>query len=80
MQDGHHVKRACELLKASRTPFWARRMGRPGLRVVRDAALTQKITEVHEHSHRTRLCGYAVLHGGPAAPVRVEDRLDRRRS
>lgn len=50
---GHNVKRACELLAVSRTAFYARRTGKPGPRAVRDAVLTQKITEVHEKSSGT---------------------------
>ncbi|MET9600553.1 IS3 family transposase [Streptomyces sp. NPDC006459] len=50
---GHSVKRACELLKVSRTAFYARRNGTPGPRAVRDAELTEKITEVHQHSRGT---------------------------
>ncbi|MDI3424370.1 IS3 family transposase [Streptomyces luteolus] len=52
-QGGHNVKRACELLKVSRTAFYARRNGKPGLRAVRDAELTEKITAVHERSRGT---------------------------
>jgi transposase InsO family protein len=52
-RDGHNVKRACELLKVSRAAFYARRSDRPGPRAVRDAELTQKIAEVHEHSRGT---------------------------
>ncbi|MFD4141743.1 IS3 family transposase [Streptomyces sp. NPDC058572] len=52
-QSGHNVKRACELLKVSRTAFYARRNGSPGPRAVRDAELTEQITEVHERSRGT---------------------------
>ncbi|WP_369244481.1 IS3 family transposase [Streptomyces sp. R41] len=52
-RDGHNVKRACELLKVSRAAFYARRSGRPGSQAVRDAELTEKITEVHETSRGT---------------------------
>ncbi|MEY2232206.1 IS3 family transposase [Streptomyces sp. BF23-19] len=52
-QDGHNVKRACELLKVSRTAFYARLAGTSGPRAVRDAALTQQITEVHRRSRGT---------------------------
>ncbi|MFG2598071.1 hypothetical protein [Streptomyces sp. NPDC048462] len=45
-QAGHSVKRACELMKVSRTAFYARRSGPPGPRAVRDAELTVQITEV----------------------------------
>ncbi|GGU84812.1 transposase [Streptomyces albospinus] len=47
---GHSVKRACELLKVSRAAFYARRTAVPGPRALRDAELTEKITEVHETS------------------------------
>ncbi|MCD9880863.1 IS3 family transposase [Streptomyces guryensis] len=52
-RDGHNVKRACELLQVSRAAFYARRSGKPGPRAVRDAELTEKITEVHENSRGT---------------------------
>ncbi|WP_406174363.1 IS3 family transposase [Streptomyces sp. NBC_00996] len=52
-RDGHNVKRACELLKVSRAAFYARRSGRPGPRAVRDAELTEKITQVHDRSRGT---------------------------
>ena len=63
-QAGHSVKRACELLKVSRAAFYARRNGRPGPRAVRDAELTEKITEVHDRSHGTYGAPrvHAVLH------------------
>lgn len=50
---GHHVKRACELLKVSRTAFYARRTGSPGPRAVRDAELTAQIADVHTKSRGT---------------------------
>ncbi|MFG2830555.1 IS3 family transposase [Streptomyces sp. NPDC048434] len=52
-QSGHSVKRACELLKVSRTAFYARRTSTPGPRAARDAELTDQITQVHEHSRGT---------------------------
>ncbi|MET9418815.1 IS3 family transposase [Streptomyces klenkii] len=52
-QSGHNVKRACELLKVSRTAFYARRTGIPGPRRQRDQALTEKITAVHQYSRGT---------------------------
>ncbi|MER5215521.1 IS3 family transposase [Streptomyces sp. NPDC002838] len=52
-RDGHNVKRACELLQVSRAAFYARRSGRPGLRAVRDAELTERIAAVHERSRGT---------------------------
>ncbi|MET9977628.1 IS3 family transposase [Streptomyces microflavus] len=50
---GHSVKRACELMKVSRTAFYARRSGLPDPRAVRDAELTKQITEVHARSRGT---------------------------
>ncbi|MBW5248832.1 IS3 family transposase [Streptomyces sp. P01-B04] len=50
---GHSVTRACELLKVSRTAFYARRSGLPGPRAVRDDELTEQITEVHARSRGT---------------------------
>ncbi|MFK0204082.1 IS3 family transposase [Streptomyces lavendulae] len=47
---GHNVKRACELLKVSRTAYYARRNDSPGLRAVRDAELMEQITVVHQRS------------------------------
>ncbi|MFD3580851.1 IS3 family transposase [Streptomyces sp. NPDC058683] len=52
-QSGHNVRRACELLKVSRTAFYVRRAGKPGPRAVRDAELTEQITEVHARSRGT---------------------------
>lgn len=52
-QAGHSVKRACELMKVSRTAFYARRSGPPGPHAVRDAELTQQNTEVHARSRGT---------------------------
>ncbi|MFM9701019.1 IS3 family transposase [Streptomyces europaeiscabiei] len=52
-QSGHSVKRACELLRVSRTAFYARRTGTPGPRAVRDAELTGQITKVHSTSRGT---------------------------
>ncbi|WP_326743653.1 IS3 family transposase [Streptomyces sp. NBC_00121] len=52
-RNGHNVKRACELLKVSRTAFYARRTGKPAPRAVRDAELTGQIAAVHQHSRGT---------------------------
>lgn len=71
-QAGHNVKRACELLKVSRTAFYARRNGNPGPRAVRDAELTQQITAVHERSRGT--------YGAPARPCRAPPRRSRMRT
>ncbi|MFJ3819309.1 IS3 family transposase [Streptomyces sp. NPDC090056] len=43
----------CELLKASRTACCARRNDPPGPRAIRDAALTEQITVVHQQSRDT---------------------------
>ncbi|WP_424920408.1 IS3 family transposase [Streptomyces sp. wa13] len=40
-------------MKVSRTAFYARRSGLPGPRAVRDAELTEQITEVHAESRGT---------------------------
>ncbi|MFJ7063644.1 IS3 family transposase [Streptomyces microflavus] len=50
---GHSVKRACELMKVSRTAFYARRSGLPGPRALRDAELTEQILEAHAKSRGT---------------------------
>ncbi|OIJ63423.1 IS3 family transposase [Streptomyces mangrovisoli] len=50
---GHSVKRACELLKVSRTAYYARCSGMPGPRAVRDAELARQITDVHLRSRGT---------------------------
>ncbi|MEW2161318.1 IS3 family transposase [Streptomyces sp. NPDC007189] len=50
---GHSVKRACELLKVSRTAFYARRAAKPGPRAVRDAELAEQIADVHTRSRGT---------------------------
>ena len=73
-QDGHNVKRACELLKVSRAAFYARRTAAPGPRAVRDAKLTGKIIEVHAISRGSY--GAPRIH---AALQRAGDRCGRRR-
>ncbi|MFF1723658.1 IS3 family transposase [Streptomyces sviceus] len=50
---GHSVKRACELLKVSRTAFDARRTAKLGPRAVRDAELAEQIADVHTRSRGT---------------------------
>ncbi|MFJ4866949.1 IS3 family transposase [Streptomyces sp. NPDC088748] len=50
---GHNVKRACELLKVSRTAYYTRRNGAPGPRAVQDAELTERITTVRQQSRGT---------------------------
>ncbi|MFF4402858.1 IS3 family transposase, partial [Streptomyces sp. NPDC001480] len=52
-QEGHSVKRACELLKVSRAAFYARCTGVIGPRSAQDAELTEQITAVHEKSRGT---------------------------
>ncbi|QMU68366.1 IS3 family transposase [Streptacidiphilus sp. P02-A3a] len=52
-QQGHNVKRACELLKVSRTAFYARRNPLAGPRRARDLELAQEISAVHARSHGT---------------------------
>jgi putative transposase len=52
-ENGHNVKRACELLKVSRTAFYSRLADEPGARAVRDAELTEQIIDVHERSRGT---------------------------
>ncbi|MFG2987279.1 IS3 family transposase [Streptomyces sp. NPDC048258] len=52
-QAGHNVKRACELMKVSRSAYYSRRSGAPGTRALRDAELTALINEVHTHSRGT---------------------------
>lgn len=42
---GHSVKRACELVKVSRTALYTRRSGLPGPRALWDAELTEQILE-----------------------------------
>ncbi|TKK90845.1 IS3 family transposase [Herbidospora galbida] len=52
-QNGHNVKRACELLEVSRTAFYARRAAVPGPRAVRDGELSERIGGVHRESRGT---------------------------
>jgi transposase InsO family protein len=49
----HNVKRACELLKVSRSAYYADRTSSPSLREQRDAELTGKIVEIHDDSRHT---------------------------
>ncbi|MFG1911527.1 hypothetical protein [Kribbella sp. NPDC048928] len=49
----HSVKRACELLEASRSAYYADRTGGPASRDLRDAVLTAKIVEIHDASCQT---------------------------
>jgi transposase InsO family protein len=49
----HNVKRACELMRVSRSAFYHARTAGPSQRARTDATLTEKITEVHETSAGT---------------------------
>jgi transposase InsO family protein len=50
---GHGVQRACRLLKVSRAAYYQRRSGVPSPRAAADAAITEKITGIHEESKGT---------------------------
>jgi transposase InsO family protein len=52
-QGDHNVKRACELLKVSRSAYYADRAGGPSSRAERDTELTGKIVEIHDNSRHT---------------------------
>ncbi|TDW76274.1 IS3 family transposase [Kribbella pratensis] len=52
-QRDHNVKRACELLKVSRSAYYADRASRPSMRAQRDAELTGKIATIHDDSRHT---------------------------
>ncbi|MEV7618496.1 IS3 family transposase, partial [Streptomyces sp. NPDC089799] len=52
-QAGHNVKRACELMKVSRSAYYARRSPATRSRAARDAELSTRITEVHQQSRGT---------------------------
>ena len=45
-----NVKRACELMKVSRSAYYAARDGRPSQRAARDAELSARVTVVHGES------------------------------
>jgi hypothetical protein len=45
-----NVKRACELLKVSRSASYAARDGRPSQRAARDAELGARVKTIHEES------------------------------
>ncbi|MGN5385679.1 IS3 family transposase [Streptomyces sp. JL7001] len=73
-QAGHNVKRACELMKVSRSAYYARRSAAPGSRAAYDAELSIRITEIHARSRG--------LYGAPrvhAALVREGHSCGRRR-
>jgi transposase InsO family protein len=48
-----NVKRACELLKVSRSAYYTDRASGPSVREQRDAELTDKIVEIHDDSKHT---------------------------
>jgi putative transposase len=50
---GHGVQHACRLLEVSRAAYYQRRHGVPSPRAVADAAITAKITVIHEVSGGT---------------------------
>jgi putative transposase len=50
---GHGVVRACRLLEVSRAAYYERRHGVPSPRAVADAAITARITVIHEQSGGT---------------------------
>ncbi|MEW2418914.1 IS3 family transposase [Streptomyces sp. NPDC046866] len=50
---GHSVKRACELMKVSRSAYYQRRQPAAGPRARQDAELTSLISEVHTQSRGT---------------------------
>jgi putative transposase len=50
---GHGVARACRLLKVSRAAYYQRRNGAPSPRRAADAALSARITGIHEESKGT---------------------------
>lgn len=72
---GHSVKRACELLKVSRAAYYHRRTAAPSPRAVRDAELTEQITQAHRASRGSY--GAPRIH---AVLVRGGARVGRRRT
>ncbi|MFE5811777.1 IS3 family transposase, partial [Streptomyces sp. NPDC056491] len=50
---GHSVKRACELMKVSRSAYYTRRNAAPGPRALRDGELTSLISKIHTQSRGT---------------------------
>jgi transposase InsO family protein len=48
-----NVKRACELLEISRAAYYAHRAARPSQHASQDAALTEKIIQIHHESRGT---------------------------
>lgn len=64
--DRGNVKRACELLQVSRAAYYAHRSAGPSQRVRDDAALTEKIIQVHDESRGT--------YGAPRVHAEIRDR------
>jgi transposase InsO family protein len=60
-----NVVRCCELLKVSRSAYYAHRVGRSSRRADSDAVLTEKIITVHEQSRGT--------YGAPRIQVELAD-------
>jgi putative transposase len=50
---GHGVARACRLLKVSRAAYYQRQSGVPSPRAAADAAITARITSIHDESKGT---------------------------
>ena len=52
-QGNHNVKRACELLKVSRSAYYTDRTSGPSAHKQRDTELTEKIVAIHDESELT---------------------------
>jgi putative transposase len=50
---GHSVKRCCELFQVSKSAYYQRQQGQPSTRAVSDAALIDKMAEIHNTSDGT---------------------------
>jgi len=50
---GHSVKRCCELFKVSKSAYYQRKQDQPSTREVADAALIDKMVEIHATSDGT---------------------------
>jgi transposase InsO family protein len=64
-----NVQRCCELLEVSRSAYYTHRAGQSSRRAQADAALTEKITRVHEQSGGT--------YGAPRIQAELADRGNR---
>jgi transposase InsO family protein len=64
-----NVKRACELLKVSRAAYYAHRTAQPSKRAIEDAALIEKITQIHDVSKGT--------YGAPRVRAELQAQGDR---